>query len=223
MAYTPNPTDVSQPVDSVFASTAAAEFRALKAYLATVVAGGGPGAQTPGMIADFPFTTAPPGWLACDGSLVSRATYAALWAIVGTNGILVADAVWSSGANQGSFSDGDGSTTFRLPDFRSMVRKGGDAGRGFGSQVAGKYQSPVVAHYHQTSMGFDSAIAYLWRDGSNNPAYGSDVVGGASRYTVAHTDPGSGSVRVARTAGASLTTTDAVIPANNGVLTCIKT
>lgn len=36
MAYTPNPYDPTQPVDSVFASTAAAEFRALKLIVAAL-------------------------------------------------------------------------------------------------------------------------------------------------------------------------------------------
>lgn len=36
MAYTPNPYDATQPVDSVFASTAAAEFRALKLIIAAL-------------------------------------------------------------------------------------------------------------------------------------------------------------------------------------------
>lgn len=42
MAYIPDPTDSSQPVGSVKAQTAAAEFRALKAYLNGIVAGGLP-------------------------------------------------------------------------------------------------------------------------------------------------------------------------------------
>lgn len=42
MAYIPDPTDASQPVGTVFASTAAAEFRAIKAYLNSIVAGGLP-------------------------------------------------------------------------------------------------------------------------------------------------------------------------------------
>lgn len=36
MAYTPNPYDATQPIDSVFARTAAAEFRALKLILSTL-------------------------------------------------------------------------------------------------------------------------------------------------------------------------------------------
>lgn len=39
MPYTPNPLDDTQPEESVFAGTAAAEFRALKTVLATAIAG----------------------------------------------------------------------------------------------------------------------------------------------------------------------------------------
>lgn len=42
MAYIPDPTDASQPVGSVKAQTAAAEFRAIKAYLGSIVAAGLP-------------------------------------------------------------------------------------------------------------------------------------------------------------------------------------
>ena len=42
---------------------------------------------------------APNGWLVCDGSAISRTTYAALYAIIGT-----------------TYGSGDESTTFNLPD-----------------------------------------------------------------------------------------------------------
>lgn len=42
MAYIPDPTNASQPVDTVKASAAAAEFRSIKAYLNSVVAAGLP-------------------------------------------------------------------------------------------------------------------------------------------------------------------------------------
>lgn len=223
MAYVPDPTDVSQPVESVFAKTAAAEFRALKAYIQGIVSGGGPGAQTPGMIADFAYASAPPGWLVADGSLVSRATYPALWALVNSLGPVVADAVWASGNNYGSYSDGDGATTFRLPDFRSMIRKGADMGRGFGGAVQGKYEPPRMNHHHQMPFGWDGSSYYAWRDGSSNPIFGSDVVGGALRYTFGVVDGGTSTVRVARTGPEVTSSSDSVVPANNGVLTCIKT
>lgn len=54
----------------------------------------------------------PSGWLLCDGRAVSRATYAALYAKLG-------------GASS-PFGQGDGSTTFNLPDYqgRGLVGKG---------------------------------------------------------------------------------------------------
>src|SRR6266478_1806188 len=42
MAYVPDPTDVTQPTGSVLAQTAAAEFRALKAYIKGLVFGANP-------------------------------------------------------------------------------------------------------------------------------------------------------------------------------------
>lgn len=39
MPYTPDPLDVTNPLDTVDISTAAAEFRALKVYLQTIIAG----------------------------------------------------------------------------------------------------------------------------------------------------------------------------------------
>lgn len=52
-----------------------------------------------GAIAAFGGDTAPTGWLICDGSAVSRITYADLFAVIGTK-----------------YGSGDGSTTFNLPD-----------------------------------------------------------------------------------------------------------
>ena len=54
-------------------------------------------------------TSAPDGWLLCDGSAVSRSTYADLFAAVGT-----------------TFGVGDGSTTFNVPDLRGRTPLGLD-------------------------------------------------------------------------------------------------
>lgn len=58
------------------------------------------------------------GDLACDGQLVSRATYADLWDMVNTGKLAsVTDAVWlADTSKRAAFSLGNGSTTFRLPD-----------------------------------------------------------------------------------------------------------
>lgn len=63
----------------------------------------------PGFIGDFagPVAQLPAGWLVCDGSAISRTTYASLFAAIGTqHGV------------------GDGSTTFNLPDGRGRVAVG---------------------------------------------------------------------------------------------------
>lgn len=54
-----------------------------------------------GAVVPFASSTPQTGWLLCDGSAVSRATHAALFAYIGT-----------------TFGAGDGSTTFNLPDLR---------------------------------------------------------------------------------------------------------
>lgn len=97
---------------------------ALRAAMAQVV--------TPftGMVAAFPRTTPPPGWLKANGAAVSRVTYAALFTEIGT-----------------TFGSGDGVATFNLPDLRGEFLRGWDDGRGldpgraFGSTQAGQNAS----------------------------------------------------------------------------------
>ena len=60
-------------------------------------------------ILSYAGSAAPTGWLLCFGQAVSRATYAALFAIVGT-----------------TYGVGDGSTTFNLPDLRGRAVAGKD-------------------------------------------------------------------------------------------------
>lgn len=64
---------------------------------------------TTGMVMAFAGTTAPTGWLKCDGSAISRTTYADLFAAIGTK-----------------YGAGDGSTTFNLPT-QSVIPLGKEA------------------------------------------------------------------------------------------------
>lgn len=57
-----------------------------------------------GIITEFGGAAAPTGWLLCDGAAVSRTTYAALFAVIGTG----------HGA-------GDGSTTFNVPNIIGSI------------------------------------------------------------------------------------------------------
>lgn len=75
--------------------------------VAQAVAAQIPPAVPTGMIAFFDLTEVPDGWLVCDGSAVSRTTYANLFAKIGSR----------HGA-------GDGSTTFNLPDMDARFLEG---------------------------------------------------------------------------------------------------
>lgn len=60
-----------------------------------------------GMVQYFANSTVPTGWLMCDGSAVSRTTYADLFSAIST-----------------VYGTGDGSTTFNLPDLRGQFIRG---------------------------------------------------------------------------------------------------
>lgn len=69
-----------------------------------------------GEIKWFAFNTAPEGYLVCNGANVSRETYADLFAVIGT-----------------TFGEGDGSTTYTLPNLIDKFAQG--------STTAGTYKS----------------------------------------------------------------------------------
>ncbi len=66
-------------------------------------------ANATGTIVAFAGGTAPAGWLLCNGAAISRATYADLFAVIGTD-----------------YGLGNANTTFNLPDFRGRVMVGVD-------------------------------------------------------------------------------------------------
>lgn len=76
-----------------------------------------------GAVVPFAGASAPEGWLLCAGQAVSRATYAALFGVVGT-----------------VFGAGDGSTTFAVPDLRGRGVFGVD---GMGGSAAGRVTTAI--------------------------------------------------------------------------------
>jgi microcystin-dependent protein len=72
----------------------------------------------PGAVMDYAGAAAPTGWLLCDGSAVSRTTYATLFAAIST-----------------TYGSGDGTTTFNLPDARGRVGVGVGQGTGLTNRV----------------------------------------------------------------------------------------
>lgn len=90
---------------------------------------------SPGMLMQYAGETAPTGWLFCRGQEVSRTTYADLFAAIGT-----------------LYGDGDGSTTFTLPNFldRKPVGPGflGNLGDQGGAYYATLTEANLPAHTH---------------------------------------------------------------------------
>ncbi len=113
----------------------------------------------PGVVTAFAGTAAPTGWLKCNGALVSRTTYAALYAAIGaTHGV------------------GDGSTTFKLPDLRGEFVRGWDDGRGIDpGRSFGAWQKGTMGAVDTSGSG-DGRIAVVLGCDTATPvaAYGFD-------------------------------------------------
>ena len=108
----------------------------------------------PGQIMDFAGSTAPVGWLFCNGAAISRTTYSALFVAIGT--------IWGAG---------DGSSTFNVPNLQGLIGIGaGGSLASMGNSVGNKggaeqitiaqgqlpnYQLPVTdnGHDHPTNVG----------------------------------------------------------------------
>lgn len=114
-----------------------------------------------GAITMYGGATAPTGWLVCLGAAVSRTTYAALFAAIGT-----------------TYGAGDGSTTFNLPNLGARVPVGVWSGGGYplGGTGGNANHSHTVtgtaaSHTHNldTNGGvpfhLDSTTTKVWRNG----------------------------------------------------------
>lgn len=93
-------------------------------------------AVPPGTLRFFARPAAPDGYLVCHGEAVSRHTYAALFEAIGV-----------------CFGEGDGETTFNLPDCRGEFIRGWDNGRGVDTgRVFGSAQSHAIQSHTHTAM-----------------------------------------------------------------------
>lgn len=78
------------------------------------------GAVPTGAVMMWIGATAPAGWLLCDATAVSRTTYATLYAVIGD-----------------TYGNGNGSSTFNVPDMRGRVPIGVGTGVGDGTSGTG--------------------------------------------------------------------------------------
>lgn len=102
-----------------------------------------------GSVSAFATDTPPSGYLACNGAAVSRTTYSELFNLIGT-----------------TFGNGDGSTTFNLPDLRGEFIRGFDDGRGadpeFGGRDFGSFQDFMMEqHKHLSAAIFETTANFV--------------------------------------------------------------
>ena len=110
-----------------------------------------------GSISLFAGTTAPSGWLICDGSAVSRTTYANLFSVIGT-----------------TYGTGDGSTTFNIPNLKGKVPVGLDSSdTSFDTigETGGSKELQAHTHTYNRQKLFDTETPSLGSSG-----YGSTTI-----------------------------------------------
>lgn len=91
----------------------------------------------------------PTGWLVCDGRAISRTVYADLFAVIGT-----------------SYGEGDGTTTFNLPNKKGRVSAGYDStnskfdiiGKKLGEETHTLSVAELATHTHHFTSGVASVI-----------------------------------------------------------------
>ncbi|VWD45575.1 phage tail protein [Burkholderia lata] len=127
-----------------------------------------------GQIIFEPRTSVRAGFLKANGAPVKRADYPALWAYAQASGALVTEDEWSKGL-WGSFSSGDGSTTFRLPELRGEFIRCWDDARGVDTnRILGSWQdSANRSHGHLASAAEVGDHAHsAWTDGQGQHGHG---------------------------------------------------
>ena len=162
-----------------------------------------------GAIVAYAAATAPIGWLLCDGTAVSRTTYATLFALIST-----------------TYGVGDGSTTFNVPNLKSRFPIGLDAadaamdalGETGGAKTVTLTgaESGVPVHAHANTLAADAST----HDHDFGNASNTTTTGGGNRLTnvtgTAETETG-GSHTHTLTGGVTDNTAAAAASAHNNL------
>jgi microcystin-dependent protein len=165
------------------------------------------GNSNPGDVKFVAYASAPVGWLKANGAVISRTTYARLFANIGT-----------------TFGAGDGSTTFALPDLRGEFIRGWDDGRGIdsGRAIGSAQAEALLNHNHSATTSTDGAhthtVAVNTTNGGGNINATADS-GGA--FTKTTSSSGSHN-HTLTTGGPSAGGGPETRPRNIALLACIK-
>lgn len=89
-----------------------------------------------GIVMPFAGSTAPQGWMLCDGAAISRTTYATLFSVIGT-----------------TYGEGDGETTFNIPNLSGRVVIGSSQSHALGttggSETVTLTADQLPSHVHE--------------------------------------------------------------------------
>lgn len=179
---------------------------ATKQYVDAAAAGSSPS----GALIMWPTGTAPSGWLLCNGAAVSRTTYAALFAVIGT-----------------TFGAGDTTTTFNLPDYRNRMPIGVNTIASSIGATGGSKDAIVVSHTHTASStvsdpGHNHTVPSFTN--SFNPTSGRVVTGNSQATGDPITSTSVTNISVATTVASSgASGADANMPPYLGINFIIKT
>jgi microcystin-dependent protein len=160
-----------------------------------------------GAVQAFAMNAAPTGWLAADGTAVSRSTYAALFAAIST-----------------TYGAGDGSTTFALPDLRGIFVRGSGSqtiasvtysGGAFGGKQGDSFRS----HAHGVTDAGHTHNVTTFQNTNNISAGG--AIQGFANFNTGNTQA---NAATSNTTGISINSTGGAetAPANITLLYCIK-
>jgi len=98
-------------------------------------------AQPAGSLTAYAGASAPAGWLLCDGTAVSRTTYATLFGLLST-----------------TYGAGNGTTTFNLPDMRGRMPMGAGTGAGQGASGSGAPSGTALTARTRGGFGGDERM-----------------------------------------------------------------
>ena len=167
------------------------------------------------MIYMYAGSVAPQGYLVCDGSAVSRTTYAALFAAIGT-----------------TFGAGDESTTFNLPDLSGRVAIGASSSHALAS-TGGEEEhtlltAEMAAHSHEVPQhghtnSITASMPSLSHTVSTQPSYTYNSPSGSQKTDVTTKDrtsyAGTSSVNASRTTNLSVAKHNATACTMSGEVT----